>query len=449
MIHPHDLLPDRREFLRASAAWGTGLVTATAGLGGAEPPRRPRVACLYTVLRPRSHAHVLLENFLEKYPFNGRLFQPSVDVVAMWGDQFPKGDMTQTVARQYGIPLFQTIEEALCRGGKELAVDAVLAIGEHGKYPDHRKWVTAFPRKEFFDASVAVMRRSGRFVPYFNDKQLCYRWDWAKEMYDTARQLGIPLMAGSSLPLAQRLPAFEIPPGTEIAEAMMVHGGQLENYGIHAIEALQSLVENRKGGETGISSVEVLYGDRLWEGLRAGKWPFELAAAAMELETGRKFTPDTKIIDPPGYDGWATSDPHGIIIQYKDGLKGYILKLGANALRWNFACRFKNESRIQATQFFPGPWKLRNLFRALSHSIQHFFVHRESPYPVERTLLANGAILAAVDGYAQPGRSVATPHLEFRYESRDFRRFREMGESWTKLIREGMPEPEGISPFFR
>ena len=39
------------------------------------------------------------------------------------------------VAKQYRIPVFPTIEAALCLGGKELAVDAVLSIGEHGEYP--------------------------------------------------------------------------------------------------------------------------------------------------------------------------------------------------------------------------------------------------------------------------------------------------------------------------
>ena len=59
-----------------------------------------------------------------------------------------------------------------------------------------------YPRKEFWDQIVAAMRRSQRFVPVFNDKHLSYRWDWAKSMYDEARELGIPLMAGSSVPLA-------------------------------------------------------------------------------------------------------------------------------------------------------------------------------------------------------------------------------------------------------
>src|SRR6185436_9359399 len=98
------------------------------------------------------------------------------------------------------------IEDALTLGTGALAVDGVLLIGEHGNYPDNALGQREYPRKRFFDEAVAVMRRSNRFVPIFNDKHLSYRWDWAKEMYDVARSCGIPLMAGSSVPLGQRRP---------------------------------------------------------------------------------------------------------------------------------------------------------------------------------------------------------------------------------------------------
>src|SRR5437762_899393 len=120
-------LPTRRQFVLTAAA--------LAGLGrpalAAEPGKRPRVAAVYTVFRHRSHAHDILENFLEPYYFNGKLTDPGVDVVSFYADQqAPTGDMTQDVAKQYKVRLCKTIDEALCLGGKELAGDAVVAIGE-------------------------------------------------------------------------------------------------------------------------------------------------------------------------------------------------------------------------------------------------------------------------------------------------------------------------------
>src|SRR5439155_22621461 len=142
--------------------------------------------------------------------------------------------------------------DALCLGGKELAVDAVLSIGEHGTYPTNAKGQHEYPRKRFFDEITAVFRRGGRAVPVFNDKHLSYRWDWAKAMYDTARELKLPLMAGSSVQLAQRVPPLELPAGARITEAITTHGGSLDSYDFHAYEVLQSLVEARSGGETGV-----------------------------------------------------------------------------------------------------------------------------------------------------------------------------------------------------
>src|SRR4051812_39119441 len=112
----------RRQFL--------GTVGAALGLPGlsrpaAETQKRPRVAAVFTEFTYRSHAHVILENFLEPYLFNGRRTDPGVEVVSFYADQTPKGDMTPEVAREYKIPIFKTIDGALCLGGKELAVDAV------------------------------------------------------------------------------------------------------------------------------------------------------------------------------------------------------------------------------------------------------------------------------------------------------------------------------------
>src|SRR5262249_31155062 len=150
------------------------------------PSEPPKVAAVFTEFTHRSHAHVILENFLEPYLFNGQVTAPGVKVVSLFGDQFPERDMARGVAATYRIPIYKTIAEALCLGGKELAVDAVLSIGEHGRYPVNDKGQREYPRKRFFDEIVAVFRQSRRAVPVFNDKHLSFRWDWAKEMYDTA-----------------------------------------------------------------------------------------------------------------------------------------------------------------------------------------------------------------------------------------------------------------------
>ena len=429
----------RRNLLQlagAMAAGGLWPSNNSAASGGLRP--RPKVAAVYTVFTHRSHAHVILENFLETYLFNGQRTAPSVEVVSFYADQTPGGDMSGQVSQQYGIPVFKTIDKALCVGGTELAVDAVLSIGEHGSYPVNELGQRQYPRKRFFDEIVAAMRRSRRFVPLFNDKHLSYQWREAKAMYDDARQHGIPLMAGSSVPLAERRPALELSAGSKFTEAVSIHGGPLEAYDFHALEVLQSLVESRAGGETGVSSVELLSGDAVWEAAEAGRWSLDLAYAAMEAELGKRLTTLSRIEGEPPY------QPHCLLLKYKDGLQATVLKVGQDSTRWNFACRLEGDAEIKATSFYVGPWQNRNLFKALSHAIQHHFVHRETPYPVERTLLVTGILDAAMHS-RHSDSATPTPHLEFGYQALDFQPMREMGASW-KIITEERHEPRGINP---
>ncbi len=426
---------DRRRFLGLTA----GLLLPAISTAD-EPARKPlNVAAVFTEFRYRSHPHVILENFLEPLLFNGQWLDHGVKIASFYADQFPAQDMARSVAKDYKIPLFKNIGEALTLGDKELAVDAVLSIGEHGDYPLNKKGVREYPRKRFFDEIVAVFKQLKRVVPVFNDKHLSFRWDWAKEMYDTAVAMKIPLMAGSSVPLAQRRPALDLPREPKITEAVSIHGGPFEVYDFHALEVLQSFVEFRPGGETGVKQVEFLSGDALWKAAEDGRWSIPLADAAMAAELGGKQPSLRELVQMKPFD---EVKPFGVLVTYKDGLRGITLKIGENHSRWNFACRLAGEKEPRATNFFVGPWGNRNLFMALSNAIQTHFRIGRSPYPVERTLLTTGVLAAAVDSKLA-GRAVETPHLDIAYRARDFSALREKGESW-KVITRDTPQPAGV-----
>jgi len=433
-----DARRSRRQFLKAAVLAGPACCGSRFALAADEPPvaqaDRPKVAAIVTEFTYRSHAHVILENFLEPYLFNGELHRSPVDVVSLYADQFPKTDIGRKLAGDYNIPIYPTIDETLCRETGDLAVDAVLLIGEQGNYPVNALGQKEYPRKRFFDETVKVLRRVKRFVPVFNDKHLSYRWDWAKEMYDTAQELGIPLMAGSSVPLAQRRPVLELPPDAEIEEIVSVEGGPVESYDFHGLEVLQSLAEGRKGGETGISRVEFLTGDALFKAADEGSWSLALAESAMAAEAAVRKIPLREMIREPA---------RAILLHYKDGLKATVLSVGYSAVRWNVACRMKGEETPRAAYFYGGPWNNRGFFRALAHAIQKHFVNRKSPYPVERTLLTTGALDAAMHSRAASGAPQPTPYLEFSYAAVDFRPVREMGRTW-EIIKPDTPEPKGL-----
>lgn len=433
---------NRREWLGAAGAVALAAGTRT-DLAAEPEQKRPRVAAVLTEFTYRSHAHVILENFLEPYYFNGRLTDPGVDVVSLYVDQVPEGrDMSREVAKKYRLATYPTIAGALTLGGDELAVDGVLSIGEHGKYPVSDRGQVMYPRKRFFDEIVAVFKKSGRVVPLFNDKHLSFRWEWAAEMVQTAKELKIPFMAGSSVPLAQRRPPLELPPGAKIEEALVIHGGPLESYDFHGLELLQSFVESRRGGESGVSEIQLIEGDAVWKAAEEGRWSYALAEAAMKADFGKDVGPLKDFIEPA--DGMQ-HPVHAILIKYRDGLKGTVLRIGKIATRWNFACRLAGQPEPLATACYVGPWENRNLFKALSHAIQVHIREQQSPYPVERTQLVTGMLAAAMDSRFEKHKLLPTPHLDLPYQPRDFRALREMGDSW-KIITPDQPQPPGINP---
>lgn len=433
----------RREWLRttagAMAAWGCSRFHP---LLKADDPPRLKIAAVVTEFTYRSHAHVILENFLEPYYFNGKLTESGMDVVSLYVDQFPQRDMAREAATTYGFQIYPTIAEALRCGGDKLAVDGVLSIGEHGNYPDNERGQKMYPRKRFFDEIVNVFREDGRVVPLFNDKHLSYRQDWSAAMVATAKELNIPFMAGSSVPLAQRRPPLEIPAGSEIVEAVSVHSGPMEVYDFHALEVLQSMVESRKGGETGIQDVQFLSGDAVWKAAADGRWDRSLAELAMKTDSSEPPQPLDDFVEPTDGKRYPT---HAILITYRDGLKATVLRIGDDATRWKFACRVKDQPEPLATRFYVGPWQNRNLFKALSHAIQSLMRDRRAPYPVERTHLVTGILAAAMDSRFQQEKRLSTPQLATSYQPVDFRAMREMGESW-KIITEDLPQPQGIDP---
>ena len=80
-------------------------------------------------------------------------------------------------------------------------LDLAFQIGEHGKYPTNARGQILYPRRRFFEEVCKVFEASKKSVPVFNDKHLAAEWKDAKWMYDRARELFVPFLAGSSVPV--------------------------------------------------------------------------------------------------------------------------------------------------------------------------------------------------------------------------------------------------------
>ena len=250
--------------------------------GAAKSPARPKIAAVCTTYFKHSHAQHIVDRFLDGYGWNGMHHLPPMDLVSLYVNQVDNADWSrERLKRHPSVRSCPTIAEALTLGGSQLAVDGVVLVGEHGKYPKNEKGQTKYPRYEFFQEIVKVFRATGRSVPVFNDKHLSWNWDWAREMYDTSRRMGFPLQAGSSLPVTWRTPSVEMPMGAPIREAVCVCYGGVDSYDFHGLETIACMVERRKGGESGVKWIQAYRGDAFWTALGEGVWSRELMESAL------------------------------------------------------------------------------------------------------------------------------------------------------------------------
>jgi hypothetical protein len=420
---------------RGLLAGVTAGLTAGAVFGGADDPergpaRRRRIAAVVTEYRRKSHAQGIVDRFLDGYGWESGHHRPAVDVVSLYVDQKHEGDLTgERVRRHPGLTAYPTIAAALSRGGQTLAVDGVLLIGEHGRYPRNEKGQTLYPRYPFFQQIVEVFRRSRRSVPVFNDKHLSWNWEWAKAMFETARTMGFPLMAGSSLPVTWRLPSVDVPHGAPVKEAVCVAFGGLDSYDFHGLEVIQCLVERRKGGETGVAAVHALRGDDVWRALHSSSW--DTGGCDPELFESCLCRSFTLTPARPGYGhvypelgqlAALVGDPMMYRIEYADGVRATLLMLSGLVRDFTAAVRIEGRPNPLSTQMYlPGfapSQTLSDFFNPLAHHIETLFTTGKPPYPVERTLLTTGVLAFAIESLHQGQKRLETPELRHvRYEA--------------------------------
>ncbi|HEX3151679.1 MAG TPA: hypothetical protein VHR66_26645 [Gemmataceae bacterium] len=403
---------NRRVFLGAAASFAVA-----PSIHAADPPRK-KLAVVTTVWNYRSHAWHMAERFLAGYPVGGKWHKPPFDVVAAYVDQKPKEDLSQQRAKEFGFNIYPTIAEALRCGTDKLAVDAVLVIGEHGQYPLSPIGQTRYPRYEFFKQVAAVFEKDGRVAPVFNDKHLSWKWEWAKEMYDTSRRLKIPFLAGSSLPQTWRMPAIDMPDGAEIEEIVGVAMGRVDSYDFHALEMIQCMAERRKSGETGVKSLQALRGDSVWKAMSDKEWNADLFEACLCRSQTLAQGPTTSHRHPASEQmrEWV-KEPVAYRFEYVDGLKATMLLLNGLVGDFTFAAKIKGQAEPFSTLFYLPPNPNVTYSAGLMAKAEELFTTGKPPYPIERTLLTTGLVEAGMRALAEGQKRLETPHLAIAYQA--------------------------------
>ncbi|MEZ6062468.1 MAG: hypothetical protein R3C19_19155 [Planctomycetaceae bacterium] len=409
----------RRNFL---GTVGAGLVASSLSFAETAAQERKRLAVVTTEWRYHSHAWHMAERFLVGYPVGGQWHRPAFDVVAAYVDQFPDNDLSRDRSKEFGFPIFESIAQALRCGGDEMAVDAVLIIGEHGKYEKSEYQQTKYPRYEFFKQVTDVFRKDGRSVPVFNDKHLSWKWDWAKEMVDISRELNFAFTAGSSLPVTWRMPAIDMPLGADVEELMCVAIGGIDSYDFHALEVIQCMAERRRGGETGVVSMQAIQGDNVWKAMDAADWsqggwdPKLFEACLSRCQTlAQPETYSHRYPTPEQMRQWV-ENPIAYRFEYADGVKATMLLMNGLVGDFTFAARLKGQGQPLSTLFYLPSVPNVTYSASLMSKAEQTFLTGKSPYPIERTLLTTGLVEAGVRSLGTGQNRIETPHLNVRYQ---------------------------------
>lgn len=375
---------------------------------------QPKLAGITTVYRKNSHADVIFSRHFLTDTLDGEGRVLPASLASLHALQTPESDLSVKYGREFQIPVYDSVRGALLLGQGKLAVDGVLLVAEHGEFPDSRWGQKLYPKRKLM-AEVAQVVQEARDAagedwqapPIFIDKMLADNWEDSQWIYQRCKELGMPLMAGSSVPSAWRRPPVDVKRNAVLQEITAVSYGGLESYGFHALEMVQCLAERRQGGETGVAAVRMLEGDKVWQaaGPLYQQELLELCLAAQQLKRKSQRPLRERV-----------KKPTLIHIRYRDGLRANVLVLNGAVRQWAAAWRTADGATTGA-RFEVQEDRPYMHFAHLLKGVHAMMNNRKPTWPAERTLLTTAILHAAFRSQQAGGRPIANQALDVRYQS--------------------------------
>ena len=398
----------RRHFLTSGSSALAMLATASVPAATRRPSAPKRVAAVATVYRQGSHADVILGKILEGWKHDGGP-GPALELASLYVEQIGDDDLSVGLCEKHDVPMFDTIHETITCGTDSVPVDGVISIGEHGDYPWNDLGQHLYPRRRFFEEITDTLELFNKRVPIFNDKHLGPQWKDADWMYQRAKELRLPFMAGSSLPVSFRIPDPKIPMDADIEAAVGIGYDGLDIYASHALDSLQSVIEKRRGAKTGVKWVRLLEGDAVEQVFHDGTVSRELFHAALDVVPKANLNISPMIAPQRSV----------ILFECEDGFKGVQFML-QTVHRTAVAVKLKNIEEPLAMQFEERTESHYPHFAYLTKAIERMMHTGKPSYPVERTYLTSGILDRAIRSWKNDGKRYDTPELSIQYKPVDY-----------------------------
>lgn len=365
-----------------------------------------KIAAIITEYWSANHADVIISKFVDGYVLNGRTYKPTVDIVSMFIDQFPANDMGKDIADKHDIKLYRSIREALLHGGDSFELDGIIIIGELGEYPSNEIGQILYPRRAFFEECLNVMLEFNHVVPVFTDKGFAIVQEDIEWMYEQIKTHNVPFMSSSVLPYSPQVPAaatLGIPYGAPMHRMLGFAYDDIERYCYHTMEMMQSVVENRAYGETGIRSVRTFKDQAAIDRILSDDWKsiYESLGGFVNLRDIEMFPYQLK-------------KTVFVELEYVDGLQSGIIFAEPEGRMFVSAYQVMEGEEPICVEFRLQNQKPHSHFSYLVLAIERFMHTRNAPYPVERSLLTTGALDALMRSL-HSGEEIETPHLHVHY----------------------------------
>jgi hypothetical protein len=216
------------------------------------------------------------------------------------------------------------------------------------------------------------------------------------------------------VPVAHRVPSIDTPFGAAQKHAVAISYSGLDIYGFHVLEALQCVVERRRGGETGVRSVQCLEKQDCWNFIEGNGWVKRLFEDALTNSGTRK----------PGAPKDLVKEPAVFVLDYNDGLRGAAFLMSGLVEDFTVAVDVVGQAKPVSMRMYLQERRPHHHFGCLVKNIETMFETGKAPYPVERTMLTSGILDFALESRIQGYKKLDTPELaKVRYQAPDVSKF--------------------------